>query len=349
MIRLVKKEDLNALAIIYKDLYDNADIGENWSVEKAYDLLLYWYDKQKDLFFVAEEDNNPVGAVVSGVKSWFDGLRLIDTEIFVSKEYQNRHIAKNLMLEHLKQAKIKYNVNVIEFHTYGDEDEFPQNWYNRIGFKKDEELIIMSASVENVLNELGYFNKENYSRESKYISEQKNIENCSYQELSSLYSSLTKGDKAYIFDMLPDYAYQDNNLEKEYIESIKTAMKNGAEVSMFIIGNKEKINNLASNKLFNYTINNCYNNSKIFVIDENEFKEKCLEEFFQLSQGLYFGQRKDGSKEVFRDLWINTDNIGLIIREPSIIEHIGKTVNSIVNKINNKEIKLEKIIEIKKD
>ena len=217
MIRLVKKEDLNALAIIYKDLYDNADIGENWSVEKAYDLLLYWYDKQKDLFFVAEEDNNPVGAVVSGVKSWFDGLRLIDTEIFVSKEYQNRHIAKNLMLEHLKQAKIKYNVNVIEFHTYGDEDEFPQNLYNRIGFKKDEELIIMSASVENVLNELGYFNKESDKKESKYISEQKNIENCSYQELTSLYSGLTKGDKAYIFEMLPEYSYQDNNLEREYI------------------------------------------------------------------------------------------------------------------------------------
>ena len=42
------------------------------------------------------------------------------------------------MLEHLKEAKVKYNASVIEFHTYGEEDEFPQNWYNRIGFKKDE-------------------------------------------------------------------------------------------------------------------------------------------------------------------------------------------------------------------
>ena len=58
------------------------------------------------------------------------------------------------MIAHLREAKIKYNVNMIEFHTYGDEDEFPQNWYNRIGFKKDEELIIMSANVENVLNKL---------------------------------------------------------------------------------------------------------------------------------------------------------------------------------------------------
>ncbi|MBQ7141372.1 MAG: GNAT family N-acetyltransferase [Bacilli bacterium] len=345
MIRLVKKSDLNDLAIIYKNLYDNADIGENWTIEKAYELLLYWFDKQKDLFFVAVEDDKPVGAIVSGVKSWFDGLRLIDTEIFVSEEYQGKHIAKNLMLVHLKEAKIKYNVNVIEFHTYGEEDEFPQNWYNRIGFKKDDELIIMSANVEKVLNELGYFNKEKYNNDSKYISEPKNVVSCSYQELSNLYSNLGVGDTAYIFEMLPNYAYQDNDLEREYLESIKTAMRNGAVVNMFIVGNKEKFNNLESNELYNYTLNNCYNNSKIYIINEEEIKEKCLDEYFQLAQGLYFGKRKDGKCEIFRDLWVNTDNIGLIIRDESILEHIENTINNIVNKINNNEIKIEKLIE----
>ena len=125
MIRLVKKEDLDDLAVIYKDLYDNADIGEDWSIEKAKKLLEYWYNKQGDLFYVAEEDGKPVGGCVSGIKSWFDGNRLVDGEIFVSKDYQEKHIGRNLMLEHLKQAKIKYNANVMEFHTYGDETEFP--------------------------------------------------------------------------------------------------------------------------------------------------------------------------------------------------------------------------------
>lgn len=64
------------------------------------------------------------------------------------------------MLAHLKAAKVKYNVSMIEFHTYGEENEFPQNWYNRIGFKKDKELIIMYANVEEVLNKLGYFPKK---------------------------------------------------------------------------------------------------------------------------------------------------------------------------------------------
>lgn len=101
MIRLVKEEDIKSLALIYKNLYDDVDIGEFWSIESAEKLLNYWYDKQKDLFFVAEEDEAAVGAVMSGVKPWFDGNRLIDTEIFVAKNYQHKHLGKELYIKHL--------------------------------------------------------------------------------------------------------------------------------------------------------------------------------------------------------------------------------------------------------
>ena len=154
MIRLVKKEDLKDLAIIYKELYDNVDIGENWSIETATNLLNYWYEKQKDLFFVAEEDGIVVGGIVSGIKPWFDGNRLIDGEVFVSTKYQGRHIAKELFKTHLKEAYNKYKANVMEFHTYGDETEFPQNWYTRIGCKKDNELIIMNGDIKEIIRKI---------------------------------------------------------------------------------------------------------------------------------------------------------------------------------------------------
>lgn len=340
MIRLVKKEDIKYLAPIYKELYDDADIGENWTIEKSEELLNYWYNKQGDLFFVAEEDEKPVGAIMSGVKSWFDGLRLIDTEIFVSKDYQEKHLGRALMLEHLKQAKIKYNVKTVEFHTYGDETEFPQNWYNRIGLKKDEELIIMNANVEEVLDKLGYIS-------SNQTESTPNIMNYSYNDLSKLYSNLAEGDKAYIFDMLPEYAYFDNDEEKKYIESRIKAMKNEAEVRLFIVGNKNKLKELESNELFNYTTQSCYNNSQIYIIDDSEIKEKIPVEYFQLAQGLYLGRRADGSKEVFRDLWINSNNIGLLIKDISITNYIEECVNIIVDKINNKEIKCIQIISSK--
>lgn len=340
MIRLIQKSDIEELAKIYKELYDNVDIGENWTIERAKELLIYWYEKQQDLFFVDIEDDIPVGAIVSGIKSWYDGLRLIDTEIFVSKKCQKKHIGKNLMLEHLKAAKVKYNVSTIEFHTYGDENEFPQNWYNRIGFKKDEELIIMHADVEDVLNKLGYYQQEELYGESNI-----NIfKNYSYKELSKLYSELRDGDKVYIFDMLPAYAYLDNKLEKEYIESRITAMKNRAEVNLFIVGNRERINGLKNNKLFEHTINSCVNDSKIYIISEEEIKRNCIYEYFQLAQGLYYGERVDGSKESFRDLWINNDSIGVMIKDESTLNHIQKSIDIILKKISSGEIKVDTII-----
>lgn len=324
MIRLVKKEDLEDLAVIYKSLYDNVDIGENWSIEKSLELLNYWYNKQGDLFFVAEVDGKPVGAIVSGVKSWFDWLRLVDTELFVAKDFQRMHYGRDLMFEHLKQAKIKYNVMKIEFHTYGNESDFPQNWYNRIWFKKDDELIIMNGDVENILHNLGYIGNTEINRK-----EYKDVTNYSYDDLTKLYCNLKKWDTAYIFDMLPDYAYIDTDQERTYIESRITAMKNGANVRLFIVGSKEKINSLENNELYNYTINSYYGNSKIFIVDENDIKQKCPNEFFQLAQGLYYGIHSDGSKEAFRDLWINSDNLGILIRDNTILTYLEKSVFAI--------------------
>lgn len=155
MIRQVKIEDIEELAIIYKELYDNVDIGEFWTIKSATQMLKYWYDKQRDLFFVAEEKDKAVGAIMSGVKPWFDGNRLIDTEIFVAKEYQHKGIARELYRKQLKEAIQLYDCQIIEFHTYGDEREIPQSWYKRIGFERDKELVIMNANIEKVLKNIG--------------------------------------------------------------------------------------------------------------------------------------------------------------------------------------------------
>ena len=332
MIRLVKREDIRALAHIYKELYDDANIGENWSIEKSEELLLYWYNKQGDLFFVAEENSQPVGAMVAGVKSWFDGMRLVDGELFVSKKYQGKHIGRDLLFEHLKQAKLKYNAKTMEFHTYGDEDGFPQNWYNRIGFKKDNELIIMNGNVEEVLKTLGYVSQTDIQDEYH------DVINLGYLEISNMYTKLQSGDKAYMFDMLPEYAFVDNEDERNYLESRITAMKNGAEVHLFLIGEKNRIEGLKSNELFIHTINSCYNKSKIYIVDSEVIKDTCPDEYYQLAKGLYFGKRADGSKESFRDLWTNNDNLGLLIKNKNINDYLERCVDTIVNKINNNEI-----------
>ena len=335
MIRLIEKNDIKELAIIYKDLYDNVDIGENWSIESATNLLNYWYSKQKDLFFVAEEDGIPVGAIVSGVKNWYDGIRLIDTEIFVNKAYQGKGIARNLLLQHLIEAKLKYNAKTIEFHTYGDETEFPQNWYNRIGFQKDNELIIMNGEVEKIINNLDFdINKLQLLSKGYSKSLEQYIKSFTYNELAELYSNLSTGDNAYIFDMLPEYSYLENQNEIEYLKSRNTAIRNGANVNLFIVGNKDKFITMNNNTLFRQTLTQ---NPNIFILYEEDLKENIPYHFFQLGKGLYYGERKNGDVEVFRDLWTSND-IGIFYKNIEINKTVKTTIDIINQKLNNKEL-----------
>lgn len=117
-IRLVKKEDLKVLAKIYKDLYGKSILKEDWSIEKAYDLLDFFYKLQSDIFVVAEVGGKVVGAVMSIVKPWHDGNRLIETEIFVANDYQRKGIASMLFQKHFELAMEKYDAKVMEADTY---------------------------------------------------------------------------------------------------------------------------------------------------------------------------------------------------------------------------------------
>ena len=336
MIRIVEKADIKLLAKIYKDLYDNVDIGENWSIDSAIALLNYWYEKQKDLFFVAIEDGKPVGACVSGVKNWFDGIRLVDTEIFVDKTYQGKGIAKELMLNHLLRAKLNYNAKTIEFHTYGDETEFPQNWYSRIGFKKDEELIIMNGDVETILGKLGFNIKNNkYIDNVSKMAKEQFVKTISYGELINIYNSLDEGDEAYIFDMLPEYAYLGNDEEKEYLSIREEKVSNFKKVHLIIVGSETKLNKISNNSLFQEDLKKI---PKAIILHEEDLKQTCPYHYYQLGNGLYYGQMKDGCIEVFRDLWSDESNLGIYYKNMPETKLFKQTIDTIMNKISNGDL-----------
>lgn len=153
-IELVKESDLKDLAVIYKQLYDNAEIGEFWTEETALQLFNYWLKTQPDLFFCAYVDNKPVGAVMAAIKPWWDGIHLTDTEIFVSKEYQKFGIARMLYKKHFEVAMQKYNATIMEAHTYKDENGFPFSWYEKLGFEADNELYIIHGDVKEAYKKL---------------------------------------------------------------------------------------------------------------------------------------------------------------------------------------------------
>lgn len=152
-IRRIEKRDLNELAEIYAETYHDFDVGEKWDVKSAHALLEYWLKRQADLCFLVEYNKRIVGAFVAGVKPWWDGNHLIDGEIFIHPDYQNKGIGKKLSEHMYKTALNKYHV--VRFDTYTFKMKpFPLSWYKSQGFEEIKEWAMISADLKDVLKNL---------------------------------------------------------------------------------------------------------------------------------------------------------------------------------------------------
>jgi len=151
-IDLVKKEDLEQVAEIYCNSFNSVS-NEGWTKETALRLFEYWFNRQPDLFFIAKDKDKIIGSVVASAKPWFDGVRLQDGEVFVDPKYQKRGVGKQLLIKLIKEGINKYNTNTFEGITFAGA-EFPLSWYKRIGMKKSDDLVVISGSCQEMLNNL---------------------------------------------------------------------------------------------------------------------------------------------------------------------------------------------------
>ena len=153
LIRLMKKDDLNEVAILYANIYTQVDISEKWNEESSYKLMEYWLLKQGDLSFVALINNKIIGGFVAGIKPWWDGNHLVDGEIFVDYDYHKLGIGTKLSKIMYEAAFEKYNITSIDFVTFS-KNGFPLSWYDSLGFEIEKELIMISGKPENVLKKI---------------------------------------------------------------------------------------------------------------------------------------------------------------------------------------------------
>ena len=151
---LKKSEDMAVIAGCYADYYANSVLDEKWTKEKAIELFQYFYNQNKDLFFVAYDDEKPVGVIMSVLKPWWDGNHLEDGEVFVLPSYQRKGIAKSLFKALFKYAIEKYNATTLEAHTYEDENGFPYNWYKRLGFETIDNWKIISGNIKSIIKKI---------------------------------------------------------------------------------------------------------------------------------------------------------------------------------------------------
>lgn len=151
---LKKTDDLYIIAKDYADYYANSVLQEKWTTEKAVELFRYFYNRNKDLFFVAYDGDKPVGVITSVLKPWWDGNHLEDGELFVSEKYRKGGVAKSLIKVLFNYARDKYNATTLEAHTYEDENGFPYSWYKRLGFETIDDWKIISGDIKEIIKKL---------------------------------------------------------------------------------------------------------------------------------------------------------------------------------------------------
>ncbi|MBQ6109892.1 MAG: GNAT family N-acetyltransferase [Alphaproteobacteria bacterium] len=151
---LKKKEDLTIIAGHYANYYNNSVLNEKWTKEKVVELFRYFYNQYPDLFFVAYDDDKPVGVIMSALKPWWDGNHLEDGEVFVLPSYRRMGIAKLLFKALFKYAVEKFNATTLLGHTYEDENGFPYSWYKRLGFETINDWKIISCDIKEIMKKI---------------------------------------------------------------------------------------------------------------------------------------------------------------------------------------------------
>ena len=149
-IRRVREEDVPVLGRLFRHVYTVTDVGEEWSLEAAEDLMAYFYRVQPDLCFLAELEGEIVGAFLGKIKPWCDGNRLTESEIFVSPEHQKKGIGRELAKTMYRAAIKQHQAKVFETFTF-KKRKHPLSWYKKQGFKEEHNWVIIYADLEKAL------------------------------------------------------------------------------------------------------------------------------------------------------------------------------------------------------
>ncbi len=151
-IRKVTKEDLSTVGKIWASAFNDAYKWEHWSNENGVKIVSYMYEKQPDLFFLAEVDGEIVGATWGAIKPHLDGNHMVDGAVFISPKHQGRGLYRKLSLVRLKEATEKYKITGIQILA-SKADEFPVSFYKRLGFKETS-WVLLYTKPQKLLEEL---------------------------------------------------------------------------------------------------------------------------------------------------------------------------------------------------
>lgn len=141
------EKDISTLANIFSAI----NIEQNWTYDSSLSYLQYFYKYQPDLFICAYDDNIPIGAIISTLKPFSDGMHLSSVELFVSEDYINQNIEEKLLEAQLEVANSKYHASYINTITNTNSSV---SWHEKIGLKPISNLVILKGDLKYCLKKI---------------------------------------------------------------------------------------------------------------------------------------------------------------------------------------------------
>ena len=149
-IRLFNKKDLDEVVTLVIDVFKKENKKKIWTKEMAEKYILMHYRMNKDLCFVATENQKIIGIGLCMLKPEYTKY-IIDSHILiVHPDYRRKKVATKLLKKIITKASNKYNVDEIE-SSVESLTTFPISWYESIGFRAKKHYTLVKARIADVV------------------------------------------------------------------------------------------------------------------------------------------------------------------------------------------------------
>lgn len=144
MIREIKKEDIVACANILCSVYNNELWRCRWTTEVAADYLTDYFNMEKFVGYVLEEDGEILGGIFAHEKIWWNNTEIFVEEMFVKPEQQGKGYGSMLLQQVEKYIKTKGLAGMtLLTNKYAPAPKF----YKKNGFEECEHIIYMCKEI----------------------------------------------------------------------------------------------------------------------------------------------------------------------------------------------------------
>ncbi len=155
-IRDIEEKDLGTLSKVFANAFKPETTGERWTTNSAQNVIDYWFHRAPNDMKIAaiDQDGKILGAFFADIKPWWDGPYMIDGELFVHPDAQNKGVGKLLLSGLLTRARDNHKATHFETTTFLPKNELPMSWYSNLGFECVDNLAVIKGSIEAALEKL---------------------------------------------------------------------------------------------------------------------------------------------------------------------------------------------------